>query len=115
MPVFDVGVHVRPLFRSVATIRTLKPGTLATLILEVPPQSVPLLINFTADFANVALQRLLRKLLLLLRLLTMLLPDGRLRKNKGWKNDRLRKDQGIPQRRIVLPVCCKQVRNETSM
>lgn len=92
MLVFDVGVHVGALLRAVATVRTLEPGALATLVLEVPPQSVPLLVNLAASFTEVTrrwlLRRFLRKLLLLLRLLARLLQiGGRLRKNNEWKTE----------------------------
>lgn len=54
MAMFDVGVHVRALFRAVTTVGALKARRLAALVLEVAPQGVLLLVNFTAVFAGVA-------------------------------------------------------------
>lgn len=59
MTMFDVGVHVRALLSAIATVGTLKSRRLAALVLEVTPQRIFLLVNFSAIFAGVArLERL---------------------------------------------------------
>jgi len=66
----DVRVHVGALFRPITAIRALKSRTFAALVLKVPPQSIPLLVDLAAVLTNMTL---LRKLLLLLSLLLLLL------------------------------------------
>jgi hypothetical protein len=54
MAVLDMGVHVGALLGAIATVRALKSGRLATLVLEVTPQGVPLLVHLAAVLADVA-------------------------------------------------------------
>lgn len=100
MLVLDVRVHVGALLRPITAVRALESGALAALVLEMSPESVSLLIDLAAVFADVTLRGLLRQLLLLVRLALV---------------ERLLDGQGVLQQRVFVPVGCKQARKETNV
>lgn len=103
--VLNVWIQVGSLLRSIGAIRTLESGTLAALVLEVPPKSVSLLVNLAASLANVT-QRLLQNGLLLLMLFLM----RHLRPRQMNIQSRLGRSL------VFAPVpCCKQVEYYTTV